>query len=36
MSILLAGKDWSGVGVWGIQPSVNGRRNLVFVGTGNI
>jgi outer membrane protein assembly factor BamB len=30
------GQGWSGVGVWGSQPSIDPARNQVFIGTGNI
>jgi outer membrane protein assembly factor BamB len=36
MSMLPAGVGWSGVGVWGSQPSIDKRRNQVFAGTGNV
>jgi outer membrane protein assembly factor BamB len=29
------GQGWSGVGVWGSQPSIDPVRNQVFIGTGN-
>jgi polyvinyl alcohol dehydrogenase (cytochrome) len=35
VNTLPAGEGWSGVGVWGSQPSIDPVRNQVFIGTGN-
>lgn len=35
VSTLPSGEGWSGVGVWGSQPSIDPVRNQVFIGTGN-
>ena len=29
-------RDWSGVAVWGSQPSIDQARSQVFIGTGNV
>jgi outer membrane protein assembly factor BamB len=35
ITTLPANSNWSGVGVWGSQPSIDPVRNQVFIGTGN-